>query len=114
MAYDNNLAEKVREYLSNFPEINVEEKKMFGGLGFMVNEKMCINISGEKLMCRYDPVLEEEITEKPGFEPMIMKGKAMKGYCYVHSDGFDKKNDFEYWLDLCLEYNHRAKSSKKK
>ena len=61
-----------------------------------------------------DPVLEEEIAEKPGFEPMIMKGKAMKGYFYVHSDGFDKKNDFEYWLDLCLEYNQRAKSSKKK
>ena len=114
MPYDTKLADRIREYLVEFPILKIEEKKMFSGLAFMINDKMCVNVSGDKLMCRFDPDLLEEVSEKTGYEPMVMKGKELKGYCYVEPIGFKSKKDFEYWLDLCLDYNERAKSSKKK
>lgn len=114
MAYDTKLADRIREYLTRFPQLRIEEKKMFRGLAFMVNDKMCINVSGENLMCRVDPDLEDEVSEKKGFQPMIMRGRQLKGYCYVDPIGFKAKKDFEYWIDLCLDYNKKAKSSKKK
>ena len=87
---------------------------MFGGLAFMINSKMCINVSGENLMCRFDPDKHDMITEKKGFEPMIMRGKEYKGYCYVTPMGFASKKDFNFWINLCLAFNAKAKSSKKK
>ncbi|MEO6305810.1 MAG: TfoX/Sxy family protein [Bacteroidia bacterium] len=114
MAYDTNLGDRIREYLLNFPKLKVEEKEMFRGLTFMVNGKMCVCVSGENLMCRFDPALQEEIAEKNGFTPMVMKGKNLKGYCYVEPDGFRSKKDFEFWVNLCLSYNDKAKASKKK
>ena len=113
MAYDTNLADRIRAYLADVPHLKIEEKKMFSGLTFMVNGKMCVCVSGENLMCRFDPALYEEIAEKKGFQPMIMKGREYKGYCYISPDGFKAKKDFTYWVDLCLDYNERAKSSKK-
>ncbi len=104
---------KGKKYLKRFPEIRVEEKKMFAGLAFMINGKMCVNVSGENLMCRFDPGLTDELTEKPGFLPMIMKGKKLKGYCYIEPNGFIDKNDLEYWIDLCLQFNNKAQTSKK-
>ena len=92
----------------------MEEKEMFRGLTFMVNEKMCVSVSGDKLMCRYDPALYEEVAEKNGFQSMVMKGKEYKGFGYVDPDGFKSKKDFEYWVNLWLDFNERAKSSKKK
>ncbi len=114
MAYNIELADRVREWLAAVEDIEVEEKKMFGGLAFLVNGKMCINISHDNLMCRYNPELEEEASEKAGFLPMIMRGKQLQEYCYVEPIGFQKPADFEYWMKLCLEYNPLAKSSKKK
>ena len=114
MAYDIKLADRIREYLVQFPKLKIEEKTMFRGLAFMVNGKMCINVSGDNLMCRFDPALQEEVAERNGFLPMIMKGKELKGYCYVEPEGFKRKADFEYWAGLCLTFNDKAKSSKKK
>jgi len=113
MAYDINLANRVREYLSELEKLQIEEKKMFGGLAFMVNGKMCINVGDNRLMCRFDPALMDDIAEKNGFLPMIMKGKEYKGYCYVEPVGYTNNKDFEYWINLCLDFNDRAKSSKK-
>jgi len=80
---------------------------------FLVNGKMCVNISGENLMCRFDPTLTEKLAKKIGFLPMIMKGKEYKGYCYVEPTGIKAKKNFEFWMNLCLEFNDRAKSSRK-
>ncbi|MDY7395464.1 TfoX/Sxy family protein [Aureibaculum sp. 2210JD6-5] len=113
MPYNTNLADKIRAYLVNFPNLAIEEKKMFGGLAFLVNGKMCVNVSKDRIMCRFDPNLEEEIAEKTGYEPMIMKGKTLKGYCYVHPEGFRNQEDFENWVNWCLDFNKKAKSSKK-
>lgn len=114
MAYSTKLAERIRTYLGGISKIKIEEKEMFKGLAFLVNGKMCINVSGENLMCRYDPVLEDEVAERTGFQPMIMKGKQLRGYCYVSEDGYKSKVNFEYWLKLCLDFNEKAKASKRK
>lgn len=113
MAYNANLADRLGKYLHQFPKLVIVEKRMFGGLAFMVNDKMCVNVSGNKLMCRFNPNLAEELSKKKGFLPMIMKGKVYTGYCYVNPEGVQRKEDFEYWVNLCLDYNSKAKSSKK-
>ena len=100
MAYDTKLVNRVREYLLKFPKLKVEEKEMFRGMTFMVNDKMCVSVSGDRLMCRYDPALNEEVAEKKGFESMVMKGREYKGYGYVDPIGFKSKNEFEYWVNL--------------
>ena len=113
MAYDTKLADRIREYLKTIPKIKIEEKKMFRGLTFMVNGKMCVNVSGENLMCRFDPALQDELSEKTGFQEMIMKDRVYKGYCYISPDAIKTKKNFEFWVNLCLDFNKRAKSSKK-
>jgi TfoX/Sxy family transcriptional regulator of competence genes len=75
MAYDKTLADRVRAYLAELPKLEIEEKEMFRGLAFLVNGKMCVNVSGNNLMCRFDPTLTEELSAKRGFLQMIMKGK---------------------------------------
>lgn len=114
MAYDTLLAERIRQYLIPFSELKVEEKTMFRGLTFMVNGKMCISVSNDKLMCRFNPALQPEVDGKNGFRPMIMKGKELNGYCYVTPEGWESEKDFAYWMNLCLDYNEAARSSKKR
>ena len=113
MEYDVKLADRLREFFSEIPSLDVEEKKMFNVLNFMVNGKTCVCVSGENLMCRFDPRMQEEISEKTGYQTMLMKGKEYKGYCYINPDGIKTKKDFEFFVNLCLEYNKIAKSSKK-
>ena len=112
MAYSEKLAERIRESLATVRK--VEEKKMFRGLAFLVNGKMCLNVSGEELMCRFDPALHETVAEKKGFRKMLMRGREYKGYGYVNQDAIKSKKDFDFWLNLCLDFNSRAKASKKK
>ena len=114
MSYNENLSHRVRIYLNVTPNIYVQEKKMFGGLAFLVNGKMCINVGADKLMCRFDPTQTDYVAQKTGFLPMIMQGKELKGYCYVEPTGFTSKEDLDFWLKLCLDFNERAKASIKK
>ncbi len=114
MAYDLNLAQKVSEYLRNIPNIEVQEQKMYGGLVFMINGKMCVNIVENKLMCRFDPQQQDEIKQRKGYQKLLMGGKEYTGYCYVEEEGYETEESFAYWIDLCLAFNPKAKSSKKK
>jgi TfoX/Sxy family transcriptional regulator of competence genes len=112
MPYNEKLAIRIREALQHLPK--VEEKKMFRGVTFMVNDKMCVSVSGDEMMCRFDPALQETVAEKKGFRTMIMKGREYKGYGYISQEGIKSKKDFDYWINLCLEFNSKAKTSKKK
>lgn len=114
MAYDTQLANRVRTYLSTEAHYEVEEKTMFGGLAFIVNGKMCVNISGARLMCRFDPLLMQDVATRKGYLPVIMKNKPLNGYCYVAAEGYKGKKDFEFWMALCLDFNKQAAASKKK
>ena len=111
MAYDEKLAQRVRESL---PRRDVEEKKMMGGLTFMVNGKMCIGVLKDDLMVRLDPDVYETALKKKGCRPMDFTGKPMKGFVFVGPKGTAHKKDLNYWLDLALDFNKRAKASKKR
>lgn len=113
MAYDTQLADRVRAYLVQIPNLKVEEKEMFGGLAFLVNGKMCVNVSRQNLMCRFDPAFSQKLAGRKGFQSMIMRGTQYKGYGYVDPTGLKNKKDLEYWINLCLDFNSRARSSKK-
>jgi TfoX/Sxy family transcriptional regulator of competence genes len=113
MAYNEKLAGRVREMIAASHK-KVEEKNMFGGLCFMVNGKMCVGVEKERLMVRLDPAKNDEVMEKEGCKPMDFTGKVMKGFVFVDIDALTTKKKLEYWMDLALEYNKIAKSSKKK
>ncbi len=113
MAYNEKLAHRVRELISPTHTIT-EEKKMFGGLCFMVNEKMCVGVEEERLMVRLNPDLTEEVMEKEGCRPMDFTGRIMKGYVFVDIEALNTKKKLEYWIKLALDYNAIAKASKKK
>ena len=74
MAFNEKLADRVREIISQTNK-NVEEKRMFGGLCFMVNDKMCVGVETSRLMVRFDPALTDEIMEKEGCRPMCLTVK---------------------------------------
>lgn len=112
MPYNETLAHRIREALMDQPQ--VEEKVMFGGLCFMVNDKMCIGIVKDDLMCRIAPEALEEALEKNGCRMMDFSGKPMKSFVFVDESGMRTKAEFMYWVNLCLEYNPQAKASPKK
>src|SRR5205809_1588347 len=113
MAYNETIANSVIEIIA-LTHKNVEEKKMFGGLCFMVNDKMCVGVEKERLMVRLDPDKYDEVLEKEGCTPMDFSGKVMKGFVFVSADVLTTKKKLEYWIKLALEYNTIAKPSKKK
>ena len=111
--YNEKLADRTREIIS-LTHKNVEEKKMFGGLCFMVNGKMCVGVEQERLMVRLDPEKYEEAMEREGARPMDFTGKVMKGYVFVDIGALKNKRQLEYWIGLALDFNKKAKPSKKK
>lgn len=111
MAFNEKLSNRIREALVDVP--HVDEKLMFGGICYMVNDKMCIGIVKDELMCRIGPENYEVALEKPGCREMIFTGKPMKGYVFVSDEAIKSKKDLNYWIELCLKYNAHAKSSKK-
>ena len=113
MAYSELLAERIRNLLSR-KKIVCTEKKMFGGICFLLNDKMLAGIVDEKLMARIDPGVYTDALEKPGCHEMDFSGKPMKGFVYVYPKGIITDNLLLEWLELCLDYNPKAKSSKKK
>ncbi len=112
MAYNLEIADRTREIIAKTHK-RVEEKKMFGGLCFMVNGKMCVGVESERLMVRLDPAIYDEVMEKEGCSPMDFTGKVMKGYVFVDVDALKTNKQLLYWLNLALEFNKKAKPSKK-
>ena len=112
MAYDQRIADRIRERLCNLS--HVHEKEMMGGLAFMYNNKMCVGIIKDEMMCRIDPDLHETAVEKTGCRTMDFTGRPMKGWVMVDETGMRSKKDFEYWISICLEYNSKSRASKKK
>ena len=113
MAYDLHLADRIRKVLDG-QSVKYKEKEMFGGIAFMVKEKMCAGIVKNDLMARIDPGIAGEALKKNGARPMDFAGRPMKGYVYVSPNGVESAIELKYWIGLCLEFNPKAKSSKKK
>src|SRR5277367_1416883 len=111
MAYNEKLAIRIRKRFSGLSK--VQEKEMMGGLTFMVNDKMCIGIIKDEMMCRIDPDFHDTAVEKNGCRTMDFTKRPMKGYVMIDDTGMRTKKEFDYWIDLALDFNVKAKSSKK-
>ena len=112
MPYSERLAERVRQALTSIEQ--VEEKRMFGGLAFLVNEKMCINVGPGRLMLRVDPALHENLLQQKDCRTVVMRGREYKGFIYVDEERLDCTEIFDFWVALALDFNARAKMTKKK
>lgn len=112
MAFNQTLTDLIRERLIDTP--NVSEKVMFRGVTFMVNDKMCISVGDNEILFRIDPVIHEEIMPKEGCRTMEMKGRSYIGYVYVNENTLKIQTELDYWVNLALEFNVKAKASKKK
>lgn len=112
MAINEKLLESVRKSMEG--QTDVEEKKMFGGLCFMVNDKMCVCVRNDEIMCRIDPETFESILSKKKARPMIHNGHLMKGFVFVKEEDIKTKKEIEYWIQLSLEYNKKSPPAKKK
>jgi TfoX/Sxy family transcriptional regulator of competence genes len=112
MAYNEKLTIRLREALSHVS--GVEEKKMFGGVMFMVNGKMCISAGDDEIMCRIDPALYDDAIQQEGCRPVVMQGRIYKGYIYVNEKAIPSKEDLNHWVELALNFNEHAKASVKR
>jgi TfoX/Sxy family transcriptional regulator of competence genes len=112
MAFNEQLSNRIREALAEVAQ--VEEKQMFGGICYMVNDKMCLGVVGDEMMCRIGPDPYAAALEKPGCREMTFSGRPMQGYVFVAAEALRSKSALDYWVNTCLEFNVRAKSSKKK
>src|SRR5687767_3162091 len=97
MAFDERLAARVREHLES--RVEVSERKMFGGLAFLVRGHMCCGIVGSELMLRIGPDSYEELLHEPHARPMDFTGRPLKGMLYVSPAGFRTARTLRIWLD---------------
>lgn len=109
MAYSDYQADRIRKRLS---KVNLtEEKKMMGGLIFMVNDKMCIGLDidkktgSDRLMVRVGKASHEQLIFKKGSREMDFTGKVMRGFLFIEPKGFDTEDDLDFWIEKALHFN---------
>ena len=103
MAYDEDLAERIRELVG--AEDGLTEQRMFGGLAFLINGNMSVAASGQGgLLLRVDPEASDGLLDQPHAEPFVMRGRAMQGWLRVSPDGVRTKRDLERWVKRGVSY----------
>lgn len=102
MAYNEQLAQRVRHALSK--QENVVEKKMFGGLAFLVRGHMCCGVTGNELMVRVGPQGYKNALEQSHSREMDFTGKPLRGFVYVAKKGFDSEDDLRAWLARATDF----------
>ncbi len=100
MAYDEKLGDRIRELLE--PRRDITERKMFGGLAFMVNGNMFIGVSDDDLMVRVGPDDHPEALSRPHARPMDFTGRPMTGYVFVGPAGSRTRKNLEAWTERAL------------
>lgn len=103
MAINPTLTKRVRDVLAN--QKQVEEKKMFRGIAFMVNGKMCVTVGDNRMMCRVDPAIHNDLLRHDGVTTVKMKGRDYMGWVYVDESVIPDKRRLMYWVKLALEHN---------
>ena len=97
MAYDEDLANRVRELIADEPDLT--EKKMFGGLAFLIGGHMSVAVSGQGgLLVRCDHDETEALLAKPHTATMVMGGRETRGWLRVHAEGVKTKRQLERWV----------------
>jgi len=102
MAYDEALADRIRDQLGNGPEIT--ERKMFGGVAFILNGNMAVGISKDELMVRIPPDEHEILTSQAGVRDFDLSGKRMKGWVLVASEQLVEDSQLGDWVEVGLDF----------
>lgn len=112
MAYNEFLADRISQFFRE-KSVPFEARKMMGGLCFMVDGKMCVGVNRDEVMARIDPDIYEKSLAKPGCKEMNFTGRPMKGFVFLTDEATDLDEDLSRWLQLALDFNPKAKASKK-
>ena len=102
MPFDEGVAQRLREVFAD--RTDVVEKKMFGGIAFMVSGNMCCGVIGDELMARVGPEQYTKVLKEPYVREMDFTGKPMKGFVYVGVHGFATDADLESWVGCCEQF----------
>ena len=102
MAFDEALADRIRDVLSGRAELS--ERKMFGGIAFMLAGNMAVGVIGEDLMVRLDPADAEQALAETHTRPMDFTGKPMKNMVYVDAEGTAGDEDLAKWVEAGADY----------
>ncbi len=102
MAFDEQLAERIRHQLGNRPDVT--EKKMFGGLAFLVKGNMCCGVHGRELMVRLDPAQTAQALSKPHTRAFDLTGRPMKGWILVQPKGLATQATLSKWIQAGMKY----------
>ncbi|MCG6976532.1 MAG: TfoX/Sxy family protein [Acidiferrobacterales bacterium] len=102
MAYDEGLSQRIRELLEN--ESGVDEKRMFGGLAFMVHGNMSVGVTHSDLMVRVGPDDYDAALAEPHTRPMDFTGKPLRGFVYVDARGYESDEGLEKWVARGVHY----------
>lgn len=102
MAYDEGVAQRVREALEEYP--NMAEKRMFGGLAFMLNGHMCIGVIGSELMVRVGPEQYAECLELPHARQMDFTGQPLTGFLFIDEAGIEADKDLRAWVKRATRF----------
>lgn len=102
MAYDETLADRVRDALA--PRAEVSERKMFGGIAFMVGGNMAVGVIEDDLMVRLDPADAEQALSEPHVRPMDFTGRPMKGMVFVDSAATESAEGLAAWVDAGADF----------
>ena len=103
MAYDEELANRIRELVAGEPDVT--EKRMFGGLAFLIGGNMSVAASGQGgLMVRVDPDETESLVARPHAKPFVMRGREMSGWLRVDDEGVRTKRQLEPWVRRGVAY----------
>jgi TfoX/Sxy family transcriptional regulator of competence genes len=101
MAYNLKLAERIRSQLAGIP---FTEKKMFGGVGFLLNGNMACGVNKEDLVVRVDPEAHSALLQKPHTKPFDLTGKPMKGWLLVEPQGYKTDKQLSAWVKEGVEF----------
>jgi len=107
------LFERIRNILI-VREVDWIEKKMMGGITFMIDDKMCFGTYKGGLLCRIDPLERDRLLNTTTAEIISQNGREMKGYVHIQPAGYESDEELDFWISKCLEFNPKAQSSKKK
>jgi TfoX/Sxy family transcriptional regulator of competence genes len=103
VAYDEDLANRIRELIAGEPDVT--ERRMFGGLAFLIGGNLSVAASGRGgLMVRVDPEQTDELVAKPHAQPFVMRGREMQGWLRVDDEGVRTKRQLEPWVKRGVAY----------
>jgi TfoX/Sxy family transcriptional regulator of competence genes len=102
MAYDEGLSQRIRELLADQPGVN--EKKMFGGVAFLLNGNMSVGVTNNDLMVRVGPDDYEAALAEPHARPMDFTGKPLRGFVYVDAKGYETDAGLEKWVRQGVDF----------